>query len=130
MGPATLGPPPAGARRKGRQHMTSQQAPASHVSARISRFVKKVEAKLAADEAAGNMRVVTDHRLRIVMEQCGFERRGHRNVGAIEAALLANGIYAEPAITTPGLDRDQIIYLSRTPPSPPEQRRLRWPAEY
>ena len=98
---------------------------------RIERYAARVDSKLRADEqATDSMRVFTDSSLRRVLKDCGFDRRGSRNVTTIQQALERRGVYPDPPLTTPGLDWEQRIYFTRTPPTrDPDLQRVRFPAE-
>lgn len=61
------------------------------------------------------MRVFTDSALRRVLLDCGFKKRGSKNVALIEAALDRHGVYADPPLTTPRLDWEARIHFTRTP---------------
>lgn len=83
---------------------------------RVERFADRVDAKLRKDEASPEtMRVFTDSALRRVLLDCGFKRRGSNNVAMIESALEARGVFADPPLTTPGLDWERRIHFTRTP---------------
>jgi hypothetical protein len=83
---------------------------------RIERFAARIDTKLRADaESSKSMRVFTDSSLRRVLLDCGFERRGARNVERIEAALEQRRVFADPPLTTPGLDWEQRIHFTRSP---------------
>lgn len=98
---------------------------------RIERYADAVDARLSADEqSATSMRVFTDSSLRRVLKDCGYEKRGSRNLHAIQQALLVRGVHPDPPLTTPGLAWDQRIYFTRTPPTGDRGvERVRFPAE-
>lgn len=97
----------------------------------VERFADRIDAKLRADEASDEtMRVFTDASLRRVVQGAGFAKRGSRNLALIEAALAGRGVFADPPLTTPGLDWEQRIYFTRTPPEPrPRERRIGFKTE-
>lgn len=107
--------------------MAARRTPAQKIEA----FATRVDAKLRVDEESTTaMRVVTDSALRRILLDCGFKKRGSKNVAQIEAALLAVGVYTDPPLSTEDLDWDTRIYFSRTPPTAqPEVQRVRFPAE-
>lgn len=98
---------------------------------RIERFADRIDAKLRADEQSEtSMRVFTDSSVRRILKDCGYERRGARNLERIQQALVARAVYPDPPLTTPGLDWEHRIHFTRTPPSSePDVQRVRFPAE-
>jgi hypothetical protein len=97
---------------------------------RVASFVEKIDRRLQKDARSNRtMKVTTGSKLRVILKDCGFEKRGSRNIARIEAALTERGIYTQPPLSTPGLDWEQVVYFSRTPSSPTE-RRLVFPVEH
>lgn len=98
---------------------------------RIERYAAKIDARLRADEqSTTSMRVFTDSSLRQVLKGCGYQKRGSQNLRLIQHALASRDVHPDPALTTPGLDWEQRIYLTRTPPSGDQHvERVRFPAE-
>lgn len=97
--------------------------------AKLERWAAGLARRLATDEKR-SMRSTTRSRLRVALAACGFEKRGPSNVRRMEDALAQQGLYADPPLTTPGLDPERIVYFSRTPPSPPGERSLVVPYEF
>ena len=78
---------------------------------KIARFVERRRAALE----------VQDHtwsKLRVVLRECGWKKRGPGNLRRIQARCEATGIYPEPMLTAPGLDYEETIYFSRVEPKP------------
>lgn len=96
------------------------------------RFANRIDQKLLRDErSTTSMRVVSGCHFNVVLVECGFRRRGEKNVALIEAALARRQVYASPSMTDPTVQFDQVVHFSRTPldPAQPAQRRLRFPVE-
>lgn len=99
---------------------------------RIERFVNRIDKNLRRDERSRTtMRVVVGCHFNVALAECGFRRRGEKNVAVIEAALARRQIYASPSMTDPEVQFEQLLHFSRTPPDPaqPSRRRLRFPVE-
>lgn len=98
---------------------------------RIERYADKIDAKLRADEDSDtSMQVFTSSYLGQVLEDCGYKKRGSRNLALIQHALVRRDVYPDPPLTAPRLDWKQRIHFTRTPPSrQPEVHRARFPAE-
>jgi hypothetical protein len=95
----------------------------------IQRFVDQIDRKLRADELSPKtMRVSTRSRLDVVLDKCGFAKRGTRNMAQIQEALWARGVYPSVDLTDPDLAFDETIYFTRRPLDVDGQRRLRFPA--
>lgn len=98
----------------------------------IERFANRIDKSLRRDERSKTtMRVVVGCHFNVALAECGFRRRGEKNVAMIEAALARRQIYASPSMTDPGIQFEQLLHFSRTPPDPaqPARRRLRFPVE-
>lgn len=96
------------------------------------RFANRIDQTLRSDErSTTSMRVVTGCHFNVALVECGFRRRGEKNVALIEAALARRQVYASPSLTDPTVQFDQLVHFSRTPldPTRPAQRRLRFPVE-
>lgn len=78
---------------------------------RIDRFVARRQAALKGKEH-------TWSKLRVVLRECGWKRRGAENLQRIQAGCEKAGIYPEPMLTAPGLDREETIYFSHIKPRP------------
>ena len=78
---------------------------------KIGRFTAKRLAALADKPH-------TWSKLRVVLAECGWKRRGPENLRRIQSACEAAGIYPEPILTAPGLDWEETIYFSRVKPTP------------
>lgn len=98
---------------------------------KIDAFADRIDATLLADEVSdATMRVATKSKLRVVLHACGFEKSGARNLQRIEQALEDRGVYAHPPLTTPGLDRDRVVYFARTPWTGDGEQQWRFPVEF
>ena len=78
------------------------------------KIAKLVSKKGATLEDKGTTR----SKLRIILHDCGWKKRGSGNLLRIQAAFEAAGIYPEPMLTAPGLDWEEMIYFSREKPEP------------
>jgi len=97
---------------------------------KVQDFADKMDARLHRAEVSPRTgRVVARSRLRNVLSDCGFARRGPSNVMVIEAALQHRGVYTQPRLSTPSLNPDDTIYFSRSIAESPETACLRWPTE-
>jgi hypothetical protein len=98
---------------------------------RIQRFVDKIDRRLRADEASPKtMRVSTRSHLDVVLRECGFAKRGSRNLALIQEALWSKTVYPSVDLTDLTLPLDQIVYFTRTPIGDKRQRRLRFPVHF
>lgn len=98
---------------------------------RIERYAANIDNKLRADEEATDaMKVFTASSLRRVLKDCGYSKRGSTNTSRIQDALVRRAVYPDPPLTTRGLDWNERIYFTRTPPTGrPAVHRVRFPAE-
>lgn len=78
------------------------------------RVAKLVRKRLALLEGKTH----TWSKLRVVLAECGWKKRGAANLERIQSACEAAGIYPEPMLTAPGLDWEETIYFSRVRPTP------------
>lgn len=73
----------------------------------VDRFVDSVDGRLT--NGSGPVR----HALRVVLRQCGQEKRSARLLTALDAALAERGISARPGLLEPALAYDAPITFSR-----------------
>jgi hypothetical protein len=93
---------------------------------RIQRFVDKIDRRLRADEASRKtMRVATHSHMDVMLKECGFAKRGPRNLAKIQEALFSKTLYPSVDLTDRKLLPDQIVYFTRTPLERDGKRRLR-----
>ena len=87
---------------------------ATDYDAKIARFVDSVRKRVAEREPApGAQRSIVKYRLKTVMKQCGWKKRGKDNLQRIQCAFEPVGPFPQPELTAEDIGVNSWIYFSK-----------------